>query len=385
MAWTLPQRTGHQPDVERLVHAERSERDRDQRRATTARCPPAAPPPSDSSPPRTGQQPTDATSPARRPDRRGALVRLDRPRPVRPQAARRAGHAPPPDTRATGGDGTLWRGSKPMRRLAPRPPAGDRAGGRAAGDRWGPAAVLRTSAAQALDNGVGRTPPMGWNSWNTFGCNINETLIRQMADAMVSTGMRDLGYQYVVVDDCWMNPNRDSAGNLQGDPRRFPSGMKALGDYLHARGLKFGIYQAPLDKTCAQYFGSYPGATGSRATRPRTPGSSPPGASTTSSTTGAPPPAPSTTRYAPSPRCATRWPPPAGRSSTASTPTASTPRPARSATGATSPTCGAPPRTSPTPGTPARPTATRWASRTSSTSPCRWPRYAGPARSTTPT
>jgi alpha-galactosidase len=68
----------------------------------------------------------------------------------------------------------------------------------------------------------------------------------------------------VVVDDCWFNPNRDGAGNLQGDPSRFPSGMKALGDYLHARGLKFGIYQVPVDKTCAQYFGGYPGATGSQ-------------------------------------------------------------------------------------------------------------------------
>ncbi|MET0418461.1 MAG: ricin-type beta-trefoil lectin domain protein [Actinoplanes sp.] len=120
------------------------------------------------------------------------------------------------------------------------------------------------SPARALENGVARTPPMGWNTWNTFGCNINETLIRQTADAMVSSGMRELGYQYVVVDDCWFNPNRDSAGNLQGDPSRFPSGMRALGDYLHARGLKFGLYQVPLDKTCAQYFGSYPGATGSQ-------------------------------------------------------------------------------------------------------------------------
>ncbi|MDI6098876.1 ricin-type beta-trefoil lectin domain protein [Actinoplanes sp. NEAU-A12] len=124
--------------------------------------------------------------------------------------------------------------------------------------------VLAAPAAQALDNGVARTPPMGWNSWNAFGCNINETLIRQMADAIVSSGMRDLGYRYVVVDDCWFNPNRDSAGNLQGDPTRFPSGMKALGDYLHSRDLKFGIYQVPVDKTCAQYFGSYPGATGSQ-------------------------------------------------------------------------------------------------------------------------
>nr|WP_245670087.1 ricin-type beta-trefoil lectin domain protein [Micromonospora mirobrigensis] len=105
---------------------------------------------------------------------------------------------------------------------------------------------------------------MGWNSWNSFGCNINESLIRQSADAIVTSGMRDAGYQYVVVDDCWFNPNRDSAGNLQGDPGRFPSGMKALGDYLHSLGLKFGLYQVPLDKTCAQYFNSYPGATGSQ-------------------------------------------------------------------------------------------------------------------------
>jgi alpha-galactosidase len=128
----------------------------------------------------------------------------------------------------------------------------------------GTAFVASGTPAQALDNGVGRTPPMGWNSWNTFFCNINESLIRGMADSIVSTGMRDAGYQYVVVDDCWMNPNRDSGGNLQADPTRFPSGMKALGDYIHSKGLKFGIYQAPLDKTCAQYFGSYPGATGSQ-------------------------------------------------------------------------------------------------------------------------
>lgn len=123
--------------------------------------------------------------------------------------------------------------------------------------------LLSAPAAQALENGVARTPPMGWNTWNTFGCNINETLIRQMADAIVNSGMRELGYQYVIVDDCWFNPNRDGAGNLQGDSSRFPSGMKALGDYLHGKGLKFGLYEVPLDKTCAQYFNSYPGATGS--------------------------------------------------------------------------------------------------------------------------
>lgn len=126
------------------------------------------------------------------------------------------------------------------------------------------AAVVRGPDAQALENGVARTPPMGWNSWNTFGCNINDALIRQMADAIVSSGMRDLGYKYVVVDDCWMNSTRDAQGNLQANASRFPNGMKALGDYLHSRGLLFGIYQAPLDKTCAQYFGSYPGATGAQ-------------------------------------------------------------------------------------------------------------------------
>ena len=103
------------------------------------------------------------------------------------------------------------------------------------GRRWGSALAagillagalvgLRAPTAQALDNGVARTPPMGWNSWNSFGCNINEALIRQTADAIVSSGMRDLGYNYVVVDDCWFNPNRDSSGNIQGDPGRFPAG-----------------------------------------------------------------------------------------------------------------------------------------------------------------
>jgi alpha-galactosidase len=83
-----------------------------------------------------------------------------------------------------------------------------------------------TFPAQALDNGVARTPPMGWNTWNTFGCNINETLIRQTADSLVTSGLKDVGYEYLTVDDCWFNPNRDASGNLQSDPVRFPSGMK---------------------------------------------------------------------------------------------------------------------------------------------------------------
>jgi alpha-galactosidase len=104
-------------------------------------------------------------------------------------------------------------------------------------------------------------PPLGWNSWNTFYCNINETMIRQTADAMVSSGMAAAGYQYVVVDDCWMQDRRDGNGNLQARTDRFPSGMKALGDYIHSKGLKFGIYHAPREKTCNQYFSNLPGTS----------------------------------------------------------------------------------------------------------------------------
>ncbi|GIG41650.1 glycoside hydrolase family 27 protein [Cellulomonas phragmiteti] len=104
-------------------------------------------------------------------------------------------------------------------------------------------------------------PPLGWNSWNTFYCNINEQMIRQSADAMVSSGMAAAGYQYVVVDDCWMQDTRDAAGNLRANTSRFPSGMKALGDYIHSKGLKFGIYHAPREKTCDQYFGNRPGTS----------------------------------------------------------------------------------------------------------------------------
>jgi alpha-galactosidase len=102
------------------------------------------------------------------------------------------------------------------------------------------------------------TPPMGWNSWNKFAGNINEDLIRQTADAMATNGMRDAGYVYVVVDDCWEAMQRDKLGNIVADPKRFPSGMKALGDYLHAKGFKFGIHNCAGTKTCA----GYPGGRG---------------------------------------------------------------------------------------------------------------------------
>jgi alpha-galactosidase len=93
------------------------------------------------------------------------------------------------------------------------------------------------------------TPPMGWNSWNKFACNVSEDLLRQTADAMVKSGMKDAGYQYVIVDDCWQ-VKRDKDGNIIPDARRFPSGMKALGDYIHGLGLKFGIYSDTGTRTC---------------------------------------------------------------------------------------------------------------------------------------
>ncbi|WP_405659544.1 MULTISPECIES: glycoside hydrolase family 27 protein [unclassified Streptomyces] len=120
------------------------------------------------------------------------------------------------------------------------------------------------TTAEAAPGSPALTPPLGWNSWNSFGCGVNETQVRQAADAMVSSGMKDAGYQYVVVDDCWFDPQRDGAGNLRADPTKFPSGMKALGDYIHSKGLKFGIYEAPNERTCAQAVGSYPGSTGSK-------------------------------------------------------------------------------------------------------------------------
>ena len=93
------------------------------------------------------------------------------------------------------------------------------------------------------------TPPMGWNSWNKFGCNVSEKLIMETADAMVQNGLRDAGYEYVVIDDCWQ-VGRDENGNIIADPERFPNGMKALADYVHSLGLKFGLYSCAGTHTC---------------------------------------------------------------------------------------------------------------------------------------
>ncbi|MEU4246655.1 ricin-type beta-trefoil lectin domain protein [Amycolatopsis sp. NPDC026612] len=118
------------------------------------------------------------------------------------------------------------------------------------------AVSITGSPAQALENGLARTPPMGWNTWNTFECTIDETLVKQTTDLMVSSGMRDRGYTYVNLDDCWMTRSRDADGNLVADPAKFPGGLKALGDYVHARGMKFGIYESAGTETCQHYPGS---------------------------------------------------------------------------------------------------------------------------------
>ena len=108
-----------------------------------------------------------------------------------------------------------------------------------------------------VPNGLAKTPPMGWNSWNKFGCKIDEAAVRRVTDALVSSGMRDAGYQYVVIDDCW-HDKRDENGFIQEDRSKFPSGIKALSDYVHAKGMKFGIYSDAGAKTC----GGKPGSQG---------------------------------------------------------------------------------------------------------------------------
>ncbi len=115
--------------------------------------------------------------------------------------------------------------------------------------------LLMTCPSFALDNGLAKTPPMGWNSWNKFGCNVSEDLIRQAADALVSSGMKDAGYQFVVIDDCWQ-VSRDKEGNIVPDPQHFPSGVKKLADYVHSKGLKFGIYSDAGTGTCQNRPGS---------------------------------------------------------------------------------------------------------------------------------
>jgi len=108
----------------------------------------------------------------------------------------------------------------------------------------------------SLNNGVASTPPMGWNSWDHYGCNVNESVIRSAALALVSTKLREKGYVYVIVDDCWSSPERSDLGRLVADPLKFPSGMLALSSYVHSLGLKIGITATAGLKTCSGYPGS---------------------------------------------------------------------------------------------------------------------------------
>ncbi|XP_057774037.1 alpha-galactosidase 1-like [Salvia miltiorrhiza] len=110
-----------------------------------------------------------------------------------------------------------------------------------------------------LGNGLASTPPMGWNSWNHFNCMIDEKIIKQTADALVATGLAKLGYNYVNIDDCWAELNRDSKGVLVPKKSTFPSGMKALSDYVHTKGLKLGIYSDAGFYTCSK---KMPGSLG---------------------------------------------------------------------------------------------------------------------------
>ncbi len=116
--------------------------------------------------------------------------------------------------------------------------------------------LLFTTNSTAQVQGLAQTPPMGWNSWNKFGCEVSEQLIREMADAMVSSGLQAAGYQYVNIDDCWQ-VSRDAQGNIVADPARFRSGIKALADYVHGKGLKLGVYTDAGRLTCQKRPGSF--------------------------------------------------------------------------------------------------------------------------------
>ena len=125
-------------------------------------------------------------------------------------------------------------------------------------DADGSSTSTSTSRPRPAEPIVAATPPMGWNSWNRVRCHdLDEAVVKQAADALVRRGLKDLGYRYVVVDDCWQAPSRDSAGALVADPIRFPSGLESLVDYVHDKGLKFGLYLAPGSETCAMHWDDY--------------------------------------------------------------------------------------------------------------------------------
>jgi alpha-galactosidase len=120
--------------------------------------------------------------------------------------------------------------------------------------------VPLATKARALDDGLALTPPMGWNDWNAFGCNVSEQLVEQTAKAMAGDGMKAAGYDYVNIDDCWALPQRDANGNLVADPAKFPDGIKAVADYVHSLGMKLGIYEDSGTHTCSSH--GFPGSLG---------------------------------------------------------------------------------------------------------------------------
>ena len=115
--------------------------------------------------------------------------------------------------------------------------------------------ILLINSIICLNNGLGKTPQMGWNSWNKFGCNINETLIKETIDTLNSSGLLEAGYNYINIDDCWQSA-RDDDGVIIPDKDRFPNGIKPFVDYAHSKGLKFGLYSDAGYTTCAGRPGS---------------------------------------------------------------------------------------------------------------------------------
>ena len=118
-----------------------------------------------------------------------------------------------------------------------------------------PAAVSLFHVAQAVGNGLAITPPMGWNNWNSLACNVSEDLLLSTSKKLIDLGLQDLGYDHVVLDDCWQSPRGDD-GYVNADKEKFPRGMKHVSDELHSVGFKFGMYSSAGEMTCAR-FGQY--------------------------------------------------------------------------------------------------------------------------------
>ena len=112
-----------------------------------------------------------------------------------------------------------------------------------------------TLCCQSYDS-LALTPPMGWNSWNLFEGDVSEDLLKEIADAMVESGMKDVGYEYIIIDDIWQG-GRDNKNNIIPDQEKFPNGIKALAEYIHSKRPKLGIYSTAAQKTCAGYTASY--------------------------------------------------------------------------------------------------------------------------------